>query len=95
LAYARVLNWGTWFLVPGLVLVLLPGCIAWIRLRQNWLFRREIRPLLMGVLRYRRIDPHTLLGAVRQHEELRTLLDELVRRTVPIREQPVHPELLP
>jgi hypothetical protein len=90
-----VLNWGTWFLVPGLILVLLPGCVLWIRVRQHRLFCRELRPLLMGVLRFRRIDPHTLLGAVRQHEELRTLLDELVRRTVPVREHPVHPEMLP
>ncbi len=83
LASADVLSWRNWFLVPGLALVLLPACIGWIRYRQHRLFRREIRPLLDSVLRMHRIDPHTLLGAVRQHEELRTLLDELIRRTIP------------
>ncbi len=83
LATADVLTWSNWFLVPGLALLLLPACIGWIRFRQHRLFRREIRPLLDGVLRMHRIDPHTLLGAVRQHEELRTVLDELIRRTIP------------
>ncbi|MBX3438341.1 MAG: hypothetical protein KF861_12680 [Planctomycetaceae bacterium] len=93
LAYSGVLRWNTWYLVPGLLLLLLPGSVAWIRLRQHRRFQREIRPMLEGILRFRRIDPHTLLGAVRQHEELRTLLDELVRRTVPLCERPVHPEM--
>lgn len=95
LVYVDVLNWRSWFLVPGLALGLLPACVGWIRFRQHRLFRNEIRPLLESVLRGRRIDPHSLLGAVRQHEELRTLMDELVRRTIPVREQPVHPEIEP
>ena len=95
LAYLDILTWSRWFLVPGLALVLLPSCIRWIRYRQHSLFRNEIRPLLEGVLRIRRIDAHALLGAVRQHEELRTLLDELARHPLPNREVHRHPEMEP
>lgn len=94
LVYADVLHWRSWFLVPGLALGLLPACIGWIRFRQRRLFLREIRPLLEGVLQTHRIDPHALLGAVRQHEEMRTLLDELVRRTIPVGDSDSHPDIL-
>ncbi len=94
MANAGQLKWSTWYLVPGLALLLLPTCIGWIRHRQHRLFKTEIRPLLEGVLRVRRLDPHAFLAAVRQHEELRTLMDELVRRNLPVRNQ-THPEMLP
>lgn len=77
------LTWQQWFFVPGVALVLLPACIAWIRARQQRLFTREILPLLEGVMRAHRMDPHAFLGAVRQHPEMRTLLDELIRWIAP------------
>jgi hypothetical protein len=95
LAMAGRLSWTQWFLVPGAALLLLPLCIAWIRFRQHRLFTRDVLPLLESVLHTHRTDPHAFLGAVRQHEEMRTLLDELIRWIAPppIVRRPVHPEM--
>jgi hypothetical protein len=83
LGASGLLDWQQWFLVPGLALLLLPACIAWIRQRQHRRFQQEVMPLLEGVLRAHRLDPHAFLGAVRQHEEMRTLMDELIRWVSP------------
>jgi hypothetical protein len=73
------LRWESWFLVPGLGLVALWGCFQWIRWRQHRVFQREIWPALESELRRRGLHLHALIGGVRQHTELQTLLDELVR----------------
>lgn len=95
LAFSGVLSWQQWFFVPGVALVMLPMCIGWIRQRQHRMFRRDIVPLLEGVLRAHRIDPHSFLGAVRQHAEMRTLMDEVIRWIAPPTpgSRPRHPEL--
>ncbi len=90
-----LLDLNRWFLVPGLALLMLPGCIGWIRFRQHRLFIREVLPMLDSMMRVRRIDPYAFLGAVRQHEEMRTLMDEMIRWIAPpaTTKGPRHPEL--
>ncbi len=53
--------------------------LSWIRRRQTALFGTEIRPMLNWQIRRRRLDRYVILGAMRQHAELRTLLDEMSR----------------
>lgn len=77
------LGWTSWFLVPGLGLVALWGCFLWIRQRQHNAFLRELRPQIEHALRQRGIDSHALTAGLRQHAELRTLLDEWVQYTPP------------
>lgn len=96
LALSGWLQWNHWYLIPSVGLILLPACIGWIRFRQHRLFLREILPMLDGMMRVRRIDPYAFLGAVRQHEEMRTLLDEMIHWIAPpcpLTERR-HPELL-
>lgn len=97
LAALEKLDWQQWFLVPCIGLLLLPACIAWIRYRQHRMFTRELLPLLESVLYGHRTDPHAFLGAVRQHEEMRTLMDELIRWIAPppVVPRPPHSEIRP
>lgn len=69
------LGWSSWFLVPGAVFVALWGCFTWIRSRQLRLFARELRPRIAAAIEEREIDTHSLIAGMRQHGELRTLLD--------------------
>lgn len=73
------LGWNGWYLDVGLGLIVLLGCFSWIRRRQTALFGTEIRPMLNWQIRRRRLDRYVILGAMRQHSELRTLLDEMSR----------------
>jgi hypothetical protein len=73
------LGWSHWYVVPGLGLPALFGCFHWIRFRQHQLFRRSVLPGLQDEMARRRLPLFTLIAGVRQHAELRTLLDELVR----------------
>jgi hypothetical protein len=75
------LGWQFWFLVPGLGLLSLMGCVHWIRQRQRQYFVKHIWPELKATLQRDRIPFHALVGGVKQHRELRTLLDELSRLT--------------
>ncbi|MFO1094480.1 MAG: hypothetical protein U0992_14425 [Planctomycetaceae bacterium] len=69
------LGWSNWFVVPGVVFVALWGCYTWIRSRQLRLFMRELRPRIAVAIEDREIDTHALIAGMRQHVELRTLLD--------------------
>ena len=88
------LTWPQWYLVPGIALILLPLCIGWIRFRQRQRFNREVMPILERMLRTHRLDPHAFLGAIRQHEEMRTLLDEVIHWIAPppLHQRSAHPE---
>lgn len=72
------IGWGQWFLVPGLLFLTALGCRYWIQKRQQSFFQRAILPLLQAELRNRKISFYSLIAGIRQHEELRTLLDEMV-----------------
>ncbi|WP_092053970.1 hypothetical protein [Planctomicrobium piriforme] len=82
------LSWHRWYLIPGVTILTLYGSLFWIRVRRNRLFRSEILPVIMRELGRRRIRPYSLLAGVRQHGELRTLMDELIRWT-PERQLPM------
>lgn len=73
------LGWEGWPYDAGLALMTPAGCFAWIKARQARVFRDEIYPIIRWQFRRRGLDRYTLIGAIRHHPELRTLLDELVR----------------
>jgi len=73
------ISWDQWFLVPGLAIPVVLGMLHWIQRRRRWLFHQEIVPQLNRELSSRKIRPYALMAGVRQHGELRTLFDELVR----------------
>lgn len=73
------LGWNGWYFDAGVALSLLLVCFLWIRRRQTTLFYREIRPMLSVQLRRRMADRYSVIGSMRQHPELRTLLDVLSR----------------
>ena len=69
------LGWSSWFIVPGAIFLALWICYGWIRTRQLRFFARELRPRIDAALADRHITPHSLIAGLRQHVELRTLLD--------------------
>jgi len=73
------LSWDHWYLAPGIVSLSLYAMLIWIRVRQDRLFHQELKPVLSRELARRQIRPYALLAGVRQHGELRTLMDELIR----------------
>lgn len=68
-----------WYLIPALSVPVFLGAVTWKRYRQGDLFRREIAPQLNREMIRRGIRPYSLMAGVRQHCELRTVLDELMR----------------
>lgn len=73
------LGWGQWFLLPGIGVLLVIGCSQWIRHRQHRMFSERVRPMLQEEIWRRQTTLFALIAGVRQHAELRTLLDELIR----------------
>lgn len=73
------LQWTHWYVLPAIGFPGLCAAFHWIRLRQRRYFQRQIVPVLIRELNDREIHPHALIAGVRQHGELRTLLDELIR----------------
>lgn len=69
------LSWSSWFVVPGAIFLALWVCYSWIRTRQLRLFTRELRPRIDAAIVDRNITLHSLIAGLRQHVELRTLLD--------------------
>lgn len=72
------LTWSQWLIIPAVSLPTVYGCIEWGRARQTRKFRCEILPGLRLELTRRKITPFQLISGVRQHAELRNLLDELI-----------------
>ena len=73
------LGWSQWYVVPGISFPLFYACFHWIRHRQHRHFQTRILPQLRRELVRRGIGPYALIAGARQHGELRTLLDELIR----------------
>jgi hypothetical protein len=73
------LGWEHWYMTPATAPLVLFLCYHWIRRRQQETFGLDILPTLRADMLRRHISPHALVCGVRQHVELRTLLDELVR----------------
>jgi hypothetical protein len=74
-------GWTGWYYDLGIGLLILGSVLAWIQSQQGRLFRREIRTMLEAQLRQRGIPRHALIGVIRQHPELRSLLNELTHWT--------------
>ncbi|MBW3540389.1 MAG: hypothetical protein KY476_08970 [Planctomycetes bacterium] len=72
-------GWEWWSLDIGLGLSFLLACYVWVRHSQAALFRREIRPMLDAQLRQHHLDRFTIIGAMQQQPELRTLLGQITR----------------
>ena len=73
------LTWSQWFLVPGLSFPVMYLCVHWGKRRQEAVFRQDILPGLRSEMLRRDISHFQLISGVRQHAELRNLLDELIR----------------
>lgn len=73
------LGWDRWFLVPGAGLTGLWVCFLWIRVRQRRTFQTLLLPRIQAAVRTRGIDMGALLAGMRQHVELRTLLDQFAQ----------------
>lgn len=71
------IRWTGWFLDVGTGIMVLMGCLCWIRHRQKRLFQGEIRPMLESEIRRRGLQKYAVIGAIRQHPEMRSLMDEL------------------
>lgn len=72
------LGWDHWYVVPGSSFAIIYGSFLWIKQRQAACFRKTILPQLQFELRRHRISFYSLVAGIRQHEEFRCLLDEIV-----------------
>lgn len=72
------IGWSGWYADLGIGLLALIGFFSWMRHRRRQLFRNEIRPMLETQMRRRELQKFSVIGAIRQHSELSSLLDELV-----------------
>jgi hypothetical protein len=73
------ISFSNWYLIPALSVPLFLSAVTWKGYRQSELFRREIAPQLNREMIRRGIRPYSLMAGVRQHCELKTVLDELMR----------------
>jgi len=71
------IGWVGAFFDIGLVMMALMGGYCWIRYRHQNMFRQEIRPMLEREIRRRSLQKYAVIGAIRQHPEMRSLMDEL------------------
>jgi len=76
---ATGLNWQGWFWDVGLALMAFGGGYAWVRSRRSQLYCAQIEPVLERLIRERRLDRYAVIGSIRQHVELRFLLEEMSR----------------
>ena len=72
------ISWRGWYVDVGMILVGVMASVRWIHSRQLNLFRTQILPMLESQIGRRSGSRFALIGAVRQHTELRTLMDFLV-----------------
>ena len=72
------LHWVYWFVTPALGVPVYYFCLRWGRDRQREVFFRDVLPMLRYELARRDLTYFELIAGVRQHVELRNLLDELV-----------------
>jgi hypothetical protein len=72
------ISWRGWYVDVGLTLIGVMSSVRWIHSRQLHLFRTQITPMLDAQTDRRDGSKFALIGAVRQHTELRTLMDFLV-----------------
>ncbi|WP_417850551.1 hypothetical protein [Thalassoglobus sp.] len=71
-------GWDRWYLIPGCSIPVLYGALYWMKKRQQAYFQNAILPMLQTELRNRQTPFYSLVAGIRQHEEFRCLLDEIV-----------------
>ena len=71
-------SWQGWYVDVGMILIGVMTSVRWIHWRQLKLFRTQILPMLESQTGRRSGAKFALIGAVRQHTELHTLMDFLV-----------------
>lgn len=75
--YFTGIGWSGAFLDIGMAMMALMIGYCWIRVRHQRMFQNEVRPMLEWEIRRRGLQKYTVIGAIRQHPEMRSLMDEL------------------
>lgn len=73
------IGWNGWYLALAVVAMAAVGGSVWAAQRRRRFYQEFVRAMLDSQLRRRQINRYVLVGAIRQHPELSTLLDELSR----------------
>jgi len=71
------IGWQGSFIDIGMVMMSMMAGYCWIRYRNRRLFQAEVLPMLEHEIRRRGLEKFSLIGAIRQHPEMRSLMDEL------------------
>jgi hypothetical protein len=72
-------GWNGWYLALAVIATAVLGGSTWAAQRRRRFYQEDVRAMLDSQMRRRQINRYVLVGAVRQHPELSTLLDELSR----------------
>jgi hypothetical protein len=73
------IGWEGWYVDVAVAFLAAMSFTVWATIRRRRLYAAEIRPMLDSQLRARGLNRFAIVGALRQHPELRCLLDELSR----------------
>jgi hypothetical protein len=73
------MGWNGWYLALAAAATAVLGGGAWAAQRRRRFYQKVVRAMLDNQMRRRHINRYALVGAIRQHPELSTLLDELSR----------------
>jgi len=72
-------GWGGWYVALAIASAALLAGMTWVSRRRRSAFEADVRPMLESQMRRRGLNRFALIGAIRQHPELATLLDEISR----------------
>jgi hypothetical protein len=75
------IGWEGWYVDASIAFFAGLGAFTWIGMSRRRIFERDIRPMLEDQVRRRGINRYALIGSIRQHAEMRTLLDDIARWT--------------
>lgn len=72
-------GWNQWYLSVAVGAIAVLSGSTWAAYRRRKFYREGVRSMLDSQMRRRHLSRYALVGAIRQHPELSTLLDELSR----------------
>jgi hypothetical protein len=72
-------GWNGWYLALAVAATAVLAGSLWAGHRRRKFYQEDVRAMLDNQMRRRQINRYALVGAIRQHPELSTLLDELSR----------------
>lgn len=88
-------GWEGWYVALAIGASGLLAGMSWVSRRRRQVFETDIRLMLDSQMRRRSLNRFALIGAIRQHPELATLLDEISRHFYapppPVRERTQSP----